>query len=829
MLGDSGRHELRADEFLPYLHHIGPQVVANDDGSVMGMAIIPGIAFELDEHAVRNARPHRLNSLLQMISDDNVTVTANLVRSEVPVELDDADEFQSRFAADTYRKYERKALGAGVMKNDWILSVTVHPRVYFEGTMKRLARQWFPSDLGVTEESERQLEDIMDIVQIWLGHYGVRRLGYRTDKRGWIYTEIGEALATIMTTKWRAVPMTNGTLGGSVYLDHVTFGGWRKRHTYAIEGIERAQLGMIFGYKEYPAHTQTGMFNDILSVEFPVVVTHSGRFLSRGDAQMKLGLKEIQMQNAGDRAASLIEGLLKLQDDVASNRTVMMSHHFSIAVYANNRFDLAGRASRVANIMGTCGATIARETRGSMAAYFTQLPGNRSKYFCRPGAVSSKNWSHFVSFENYPVGDEEGYWGKPVMRFMTNGGTIYRWHPHIGEVGHTAVFGKTGTGKTLFLGMLICALQRTLNRSDTMIVFDKDQGLQIAIMASGGSYVCLRRGSPSGSAPLRIYENTPRNVGHLAALFKRLIQLDARGPILPEEEDMLHRGVQRQLKLPRHLRSMLGISAFLGTSPTGAGARFMKWCRGGSYGWLFDNDEDFISVNSDSTMVGLDFTDLLPSNERPDDGCASAMAADVMFRMKGLMDGRRIVAVVDETRYYKDAIGGMLEDFALTGRKKELVLVMAAQKPDHIMRGHDGAPSGIGTSIMSQVSTNFCFPEETVRWGEYGAEGLGCTPAEFHFLRDNKTTASNKKTEKERRVLMRRYGQSAVLLFDITGHDDEIAILSGRPDTAALMEQIAAELGPDADPDDLVAEFKARWRLIKRVARRNQTVVEELV
>jgi hypothetical protein len=59
--------------------------------------------------------------------------------------------------------------------------------------------------------------------------------------------------------------------------------------------------------------------------------------------------------------------------------------------------------------------------------------------------------------------------------------------------------------------------------------------------------------------------------------------------------------------------------------------------------------------------------------------------------------------------------------------------------------------------------------------------------------------------------------------------DDEIAILSGRPDTAALMEQIAAELGVDATADELVAEFKARWRSLQRIARRNKVIEEELV
>jgi hypothetical protein len=59
--------------------------------------------------------------------------------------------------------------------------------------------------------------------------------------------------------------------------------------------------------------------------------------------------------------------------------------------------------------------------------------------------------------------------------------------------------------------------------------------------------------------------------------------------------------------------------------------------------------------------------------------------------------------------------------------------------------------------------------------------------------------------------------------------DDEIAILSGRPDTAALMERIAEELGPDATPDELIVEFKGQWRGLNRIARRTKIIEEELV
>jgi type IV secretion system protein VirB4 len=188
-----------------------------------------------------------------------------------------------------------------------------------------------------------------------------------------------------------------------------------------------------------------------------------------------------------------------------------------------------------------------------------------------------------------------------------------------------------------------------------------------------------------------------------------------------------------------------------------------------------------------------------------------------------LMDGRRFVAIVDECRYYMDSIAGMLEDFALTGRKKELILVLAAQKPAHIL------DRPMGRSIMAQVATGFLFPDPRASWAEYGSAGLGCTPAEFRYLKDLQTVTNNTQSRTKRQVMIRREAGSVVVEFDLTGMDDEIAILSGRPDTAALMEQIASELGPDATADERVAEFKARWRSLHRIARRNKVIEEELV
>jgi type IV secretion system protein VirB4 len=201
------------------------------------------------------------------------------------------------------------------------------------------------------------------------------------------------------------------------------------------------------------------------------------------------------------------------------------------------------------------------------------------------------------------------------------------------------------------------------------------------------------------------------------------------------------------------------------------------------------------------------------------------MAADLMFRLKNIMDGRRFVVMIDECRYYADTIAGIMEDFALTGRKKELVLFLAAQQPGHLLE------RPMGRSILAQVQTDFALPDTKAEWRDYGKEGRGYTPAEFRFVkaRRSDTANVNAETRGKRQVMIRRDGESVVVQFDLTGMEDEIAILSGRPDTSTLMMRIVEELGPDAPTEDVVAEFKKRWRSVKRIARKVKEIEEELV
>src|SRR3546814_2318358 len=77
---------------------------------------------------------------------------------------------------------------------------------------------------------------------------------------------------------------------------------------------------------------------------------------------------------------------------------------------------------------------------------------------------------------------------------------------------------------------------------------------------------------------------------------------------------MIDEGLASLGRLAPEDRSILALRQLLGQrDPEGIGARLEKWARGGSLGWVFDNEIDALSL--EAPFVGFDMTDLLDNPE----------------------------------------------------------------------------------------------------------------------------------------------------------------------------------------------------------------------
>jgi type IV secretion system protein VirB4 len=785
MRGDSGYTERSGEIYLPYVGHVAEQAVLLRDGSVMAMGHANGTAFELEEPEMRNARLRNLNTLFRNIADDNVNISTHLIRHTDVPELPSA-RFRSGFAAGLDRTYRARVLDGRLFRNDYFVSLIVTPRNVLGKTGSKIAR--FRN--GPTPDGDagmlRTLEDLWHVLANGLEAYGIRRLGLR-EKNDVLFTEIGEALRLIISCRWMPVPVVSGSLGASIYTDRVICG----KRGFEIRPPGESYVGTIFSFREYPAKTRPGMLNTLLSADFPLVLSQSYAFLTRAQAHGRLAMKSSQMTSAGDKALSQIEGLAEAEDALASNEFVMGSHHLSLAVYAEDLRQLGDRGARARARLTDAGSVVVQEGIGMEAAFWSQLPGNIA-WRTRPGAINSRNFAGFSSLDNFPAGRRDGHWGPALARFRTDGGTPYDYVPHVDDVGMTAIFGPIGSGKTTFLMFLLAMLEQSMaERGGAVIFFDKDRGGELLVRATGGTYLVLRRGEPSGLAPLRGLEDTPAARDFLREWVTGLIEGDGKGGIASEEARRLERGIARQLSYEPEMRSLAGLREFLLHGPAeGAGARLERWCRGNALGWAFDGDTD--DVRLDASITGFDMTHLLDYEEV----CAPA-AAYLLHRVASVVDGRRFVMSCDEFRAYllNPMFAAVVDRFLLTVRKNNGMLILATQQPEHVLE------SKLGSSLVAQCMTKILYPSPTADRDAY-IGGLKCTEGEFKAVREDMALG-------KRRFLLKRESGSVICEFDLGDLREYVAVLSGRANTVRFAEKLRHELGEE--PSAWLGPFMARY------------------
>jgi type IV secretion system protein VirB4 len=787
--------ETGGSEFVPDLHHIADHFVLLSDASVLAMVHVPGYAFELESMATRNIRRRQLNDLIRAIADDNVTLSIHLCRHHYVPPLF-AGRFRSGFAKRLFTSYQHNVLGGRLVANDWFLTVVVSPRFSPARAMRRKLSLFGGKPPATAEESiVRQINSIMQTLTAYFAKDGGRLLGIRRAPEGHLCSEIAEARRLIITGRWRPVPLTTGTLGASIYAERVTCGTRGIR----LDGLDGPRYAKTVALRDYPGgETRTGQFSHLAKVQvdgdppelFPFVLGQSFRFQGREESSTRLYLKVTRMANAFDIQKRGMEKLDEAREEVVAGETVRGFHNFGLTVFGPSLAAVHRAASAAGSALNAGGAVPIQEDGGSFAAFWATLAGNPDWLEGRSGSISSRNLTAMASLEGFPAGSSEGFWGPAVLRLVTSGGTAYDWISHVADVGHALFLGWSGSGKTVLMLLLACALEQAMDSNDRIFFFDKDRAAEPTIRATGGAYLTLKAGAETGLAPLRGLADSESNRAFLEHWIAALMLADGRGPLRDHTVKMLHRAVARQMRLPPDQRSLGAVRAFLGFGEGTDGSRLDRWCRDGADGWLFDGAEDLVRV--DASFIGFDLTQLFGH------AACSHVAAYLLQRIREVIDGRRITVVCDEVRFYllNEIFAEAIKDFSLTLRKKNGQLWMAAQEPDHIIN------NDIGTDLANQAQTMWVYPARDANEAEY--ERLGFTAAMYRAITETMPTLPY------RCVLLKRDSGSAIIRTELTNMQAEIDVLSGREETVRMIPAIRAEVGDD--PDAFTAEFIRRCK-----------------
>lgn len=794
-----GGSERNPDRFLPFFDHVNQGVVALRDGGCMAMIRLPGVPFHLEPNSARNGAAGRHFALLQLLADRHTEIFEHYAsHRHVPGFAGGAGigtDYERAFA----RRYERAVL-SGLRVREWYLSVVVRPPTMSDGWMRAVTRRLRGGDPAPDEWALRVLEAKVRTALATLARFGAVRLG-QYEHNGFLYSEIGEALVFLRTLRRTRVPLASpvGAFGEALYTDVVKHGtlGFMVRRA---GGESLATVGRLFGLNPYPKKPRVGMFDGLLHADADMVVTNSCRPLSRAQATDRLELTLARMRSAEGRAITDQDELEDALDELASGQEVRADHGWSLAVHAPSMRELDEKAAMVADVVAGGGCTpVAEGLMGGEAAYWSQWPGNM-KFRTRPATIGLRRFAQLSSLDGFPTGagSKRARWGAPLLRFATAGGTAYDHDLHDGEIGNTLFIGPVGSGKTVAMGAAVTGATRLLGENGRVVLLDKDRSNKLTVTANGGPYTELKRGEPSGYAPLRVLSDTPADREFAADMVVGAIRADGGPAPGPSILARIAKGVAWVLRLPPERRTLGIVHAFLPPAdPTNSADRLRPWCWGEAKGWAIDGPEHRVDFGG-SRVSGVDVTALLN-----DEAVLPLVAFGLLHEAERIMDGRRVVFVVEEGKFLlpKPYFAKRFEDVVLTGRKKNVAFWFVTQQPEHIL-SHE-----MGSSLLSQMRTRFLFKNELAdraaycgggRWGD----GLHCTPQEYRQVREEMAAGAWS-------VLIQRPGFSTLCRFDLSGMPEDIAVLSGNPRTVALWDRIAAERD-ERDPAKLLPLFLSR-------------------
>lgn len=770
---------------IPYTRHVTPDIVALRSRALMTVIRIEGVSFETADNTDLNILHNQLNMLWRNIANEHVALWSHAVRSRERHYPE--GNFTSNFARQMDDRYRKRMVETDLYRNDLYLSVIWHPGRGAEAKAKslfsRLSRAR-KQGVELDEEAIKGLEDTTRDIMAGLSRYDPVILKLQ-EREGIMFSEPMEFLQRLLSGEDRPVPLVCGEIASAIYQDRVIFG----REAVEVRGASRSRYAGIFGIKEYPATTRPGMLDGILAAPFELVLTQSYGFMSKADAKTIMTRKQNQMVSSNDRAASQMAELDDALDDLESNRFVFGEHHLVISVMADSTKKLLDNMSAARSLLATGGAVIAREDLGLEAAFWSQLPGN-FKYRARSGAVSSRNFASLAPFHSYPQGHASGnHWGEAVSLLKTASASPFYFNFHQHDLGNTFVCGPSGSGKTVFLNFSLTQLQK---HNPQVVFFDKDRGADIFIRAIGGAYLPLKNGVPTGCAPLKALDLTPENRVFLGQFIRKLAQRPGQA-LSASEERSIDTALNDLASLPQDQRTIGALRSFLDTTTEeGIAARLEIWEHGkGRYGWVFDCPKD--SIRLDARSIGFDMTDFLDNDQ-----IRTPLMMYLFYRVEQLIDGRRIVIVIDE--FWKalgdEAFRDLAQNKLKTIRKQNGFMLFATQSPA------DAIKSPIAHTIIEQCPTQVFFPNPRGSHADY-VSGFKLTNREFDLLHRDLTNES-------RQFIVKQGHNSIVTELNLKGFDEELAVLSGRTAAVEVMEQAIEEAGPD--PDKWLPIFQERNR-----------------
>jgi type IV secretion/conjugal transfer VirB4 family ATPase len=265
-----------------------------------------------------------------------------------------------------------------------------------------------------------------------------------------------------------------------------------------------------------------------------------------------------------------------------------------MAVYGDTADDAERSSKLVSGILQGADCQMQREGLNLKSSFFSMIPGGYRSDF-RQLAVLNTNASCFsLCFgvdRGNPVNEHLGR--ESLITVETSEHTPYFINLHQPDVAHGMALGRSGAGKSFLLAALISALQKY---DPYTLIFDMGGGFEWLTNLYGGCYTQVQFQSSNVKINPFSAPGSRSQYNFLTLLVSVLIE--QRGDrMTAEDEDDLFQYIVKHYE--DETRSLGRLAAML---PERLSRPLRRWVYPGQYHWLFDHEEDNVSLANFQTF-----------------------------------------------------------------------------------------------------------------------------------------------------------------------------------------------------------------------------------
>lgn len=386
----------------------------------------------------------------------------------------------------------------------------------------------------------------------------------------------------------------------------------------------------------------------------------------------------VKKELSGKDPVTFNESALESADEIKTQETLTESDYVSQGYYVNliivrdkDKKELDRKVRLVNEIIRKMGFTTIVETYNSLYSWLGSISGdlyNNERDYVIQNSLTA---SHLFPLSAIWAGDEyNSHFNAPSLLYcQSNKTTPFRLNLHDGQVGHTAVLGKTGGGKSVLLGTLAYHFRKYKNSK--IYFFDKDRSSLILTLATGGKFYDIGEDDSKLSfQPLRNIDN------EIEREWANNFILDILEAEKVEITPVIKKSVWSALDLlssaPINARTFTNFTSIVDKKEIKNALE--AFTSVGALGRYFDGSNDNLDI---SNWTVFEMAKIIDNKQ-----VVPHLLSYLFHRIENSLDGSPTMVVLDECWMFLDnpKFAQKMKDWLKTFRKKNASVVFATQE-----------------------------------------------------------------------------------------------------------------------------------------------------